>query len=150
MSSGREILVFGDNTGKAFEFGRGQTDDGGEGRTSIDMEIWANEDSYGVPELPISLQSLDVFSQLAQETNVHFRYDRAPEWQNLGALGQRYSYFPAPQRFESNLGRTLQFKFINNTLFQAQNDGYVVDVDIDRDRRIERGTGGRGSRRGNI
>jgi len=149
VSSGKEILVFGDNSGRAFEFGRGQRDDDGEGQTPIDMEIWTNEDPHGEPELPISLQSTEVFSQLAQETEVHFRYDRNPDWQDLGALGQRYSYFPAPQRFEHNIGKTLQFQFTNNTSFQAQIDGYVLNVDIDKDSRIERGTGGRSRRRGN-
>ena len=150
VSSKAELLVFGDNTGKTFEIGRGQTDDNGEGKTSIDMEIWSGEETFLAPELTKSLQSIEVFSQQAQETEVHFRYDRNPDWQDLGALGARYSYFNAPQRFEPNIGRTLQFQFANNTSFQSQIDGYVLNVESDEEPRVERGTGGRGTRRGNI
>lgn len=143
VSSGREILVFGDNNGKTFEFGSGETDDSGESLTPIDMEIWANEDTFGAPELPISLQTLEVFSQEAQETNVGYRYNRAPDWSDLGALGARYSYFAAPQRWELNIGKTLQFQFKNNSSYQAQIDGYVINVEQDRDSRLRRGEGGK-------
>ena len=148
VSSNQELLVFGDNSGKVFEFGVNDTDDSGDAKTPIQMEIWGNEDTFGTPELPMTLHSIEVFSQRAQETNVHYRFDRSHDWSNLGALGGRYSYLPAPQRFEeSMIGRTLQFSFLNDSAYHAQIDGFVTSIEVDQDGRVERGQGGRGTYR---
>ncbi|MEX0596405.1 MAG: hypothetical protein WD512_07875, partial [Candidatus Paceibacterota bacterium] len=144
VSSGQELLVWGTNDGKTFEIGREETDDAGQALTPIQMEIWTNEDTYGLPELPMTFESMEVFSQKAQETNIHYRFDRNLDWNSLGALGGRYSYLSAPQRFEPNKGRTLQFSFLNNSSYTGQIDGFVTKINVDEQSSIQRGEGYRG------
>jgi len=130
-SSGQELLVFGDNDGKLWEFGQGTTDDSGDSQTPIQMEIITREESFGAPELPISLEEVDVLSRSAHATTVKYRYDRRDDWKSLGELAGRFTVLDCPEYKDSeNRGNTLQLQFTDYSKYQAAIDGYTMKVDL--------------------
>lgn len=141
-SSGQELLVFGDNNGKLWEFGQGTTDDSGDAQTNIQMEIIGREESFGAPELPVELQEVDVLSRSAYETTVKYRYDRKEDWKSLGELEGRFTVLDCPEYGDSdNRGNTLQFQFTDYSQYQAAIDGYTAHVDLHEE--VEKPRGGK-------
>jgi len=131
-SSGQELLVFGDNNGKVWEFGQGTTDDGGDAKTPISMEVITREEHFSVPELSKSLGRMDVLSRRAFETNVRYRYDRNDDWKSLGELNGRFTTLDCPEYGdEDNAGNTLQLQFSDYSKYQASIDGFTINVGID-------------------
>ena len=131
-SSGQELLIFGDNNGKVFEFGQGETDDSGDSQTPIEMEIISREESFGAPEVPKELMQVDVLTRRGFNTNVNYRYDRREEFKSLGAVDGRFSTLDAPEKYDSdNRGKTLQIQFTDFSNYQSSIDGYTISIDIE-------------------
>ena len=131
-SSGQQLLVFGDNNGKVWELGQGTTDDSGDSKTPIQMEVITKEDSFGAPELPITLHEIDVLSRQAYSTTVKYRYNRGPDWKALGELSGRFTALDCPEfDDQDNKGNTLQLQFTDYSQYQAAIDGYTLHVDLE-------------------
>jgi hypothetical protein len=139
-SSGQELLVFGDNDGKLWELGQGQTDDSGDAQTAIQMEIITREESFGAPEYSKELLEVDVLSRNAQSINFDYRYDRREDWKNLGECSGRTTNFDAPEKYDDeNRGNTLQLKITDTSKYQAMLDGFCMTVDLSDEVIKERG-----------
>lgn len=139
-SSGQELLVFGDNDGKLWELGQGQTDDSGDAQTAVEMEIITREESFGAPELSVELIQTDVLSRNAQSMNFKYRYDRRNDWKSLGGCDGRVTNFDSPEKYDDeDRGNTLQLKITDTSKYQAMLDGYTMHVDLDTEVIKERG-----------
>lgn len=130
VSSGQRLLVFGDNDGKIWEFGQGNTDDSGDAKTPIALEVITREESFGSPELPCELKGIEVLARGAYETNIKYRYDRRDDWKSLGELNGRFTALDCPEYGdEDNRGNTLQLQFTDYSKYQASIDGFTMNVD---------------------
>ena len=130
-SSGAEYLVTGNDDGKTFYFGVGTTDDSGDTKTPIEMEIITKEEHLNSPDNTFTLRELNVFSQQAQGTSVKYNYERVAEWRSLGNLQNRITELTAIEKSRPNDGRTLRLQYANATNYQSSIDGYVINVDQD-------------------
>ena len=134
MSSGQELLVFGDNDGKIFEIGQGTTDDSGNAKTPIALEVITREEHFNTPESKIALHRIDVLSRKGYETNVKYRYDRRDDWKSLGELDGRITSLDCPELGDDdNKGNTLQLQFTDYSQYQSMIDGYTMWVDQGED-----------------
>ncbi len=130
VNSSSEKLYFGNNNGKVFEVDNGQTDDSGDGKTPIDLEIIGKEDSLGAPELDKSLEGITVASNLAQSTGVSYRYNRESDFKSLGSLKGRFTTIDAPHKspIDNREGKTIQLKFKDNSSYTNSILGYSMNI----------------------
>lgn len=128
-------LFYGNNNGKIFEVGSGETDDSGDSKTTLEQEFIGKEDVFDAPYYPKTLEDMLIYSTLAQNSSLKYRYNRG-EWYNLGSLGGRTTLLTAPQK-NSNFreGESIQLKLTNNTNRTSNIEGYVVNVNIGEEAR---------------
>lgn len=141
VESSAEKLYFGDNNGKIWEFGAGESDDSGDAKTPIDLEIITKDDPFDSPEIGKELIGVGVVADKAQSTTVKYRFDHNGEFKSLGSLKKRFTYLDAPHKsgFE-RFGNSIEFQFTDNSQYQTSIMGFSLDLQIEEDiRKNQRG-----------